>query len=95
MNRRKQFRAVATRFDTLACRYQATIAIADILSGYAPDPTTPQAIRETRPSAPTTTADSGDNCTGSSRGLVDGADEPREGGRNGSAPLHGLGVGDD
>jgi transposase len=30
MNRRKQFRAVATRFDKLACRYQATIAIADI-----------------------------------------------------------------
>jgi transposase len=30
MNRRKQFRAVATRFDKLACRYQATIMIADI-----------------------------------------------------------------
>lgn len=30
MNRRKQFRAVATRFDKLACRYQATIAVADI-----------------------------------------------------------------
>jgi transposase len=30
MNRRKQFRAVATRFDKLADRYQATIAIADI-----------------------------------------------------------------
>jgi transposase len=30
MNRRKQFRAVATRFDKLAVRYQATIAIADI-----------------------------------------------------------------
>ena len=30
MNRRKQFRAVATRFDKLADRYQATIAVADI-----------------------------------------------------------------
>ena len=30
MNRRKQFRAVATRFDKLACRYQATVTIADI-----------------------------------------------------------------
>jgi transposase len=30
MNRRKQFRAVATRFDKLACRYQATVAVADI-----------------------------------------------------------------
>jgi transposase len=30
MNRRKQFRAVATRFDKLAVRYQATVAIADI-----------------------------------------------------------------
>jgi transposase len=31
MNRRKQFRAVATRFDKLAIRYQATITVADIL----------------------------------------------------------------
>ena len=30
MNRRKQFRAVATRFDKLACRYQTTVIIADI-----------------------------------------------------------------
>ena len=30
MNRRKQFRAVATRFDKLACRYQATVTVADI-----------------------------------------------------------------
>jgi transposase len=30
MNRRKQFRAVATRFDKLAVRYQAMIAVADI-----------------------------------------------------------------
>jgi transposase len=31
MNRRKQFRAVATRFDKLAARYQATICVADIV----------------------------------------------------------------
>ena len=30
MNRRKPFRAVATRYDKLAVRYQATIAVADI-----------------------------------------------------------------
>jgi transposase len=30
MDRRKQFRAVATRFDKLACRYQAAVTIADI-----------------------------------------------------------------
>jgi transposase len=30
MNRRKQFRAVATRYDKLGVRYQATITIADI-----------------------------------------------------------------
>jgi transposase len=30
MNRRKQFRAVATRFDKLAVRYQATLSVADI-----------------------------------------------------------------
>jgi transposase len=30
MNRRKQFRAVATRCDKPACRYQATVTIADI-----------------------------------------------------------------
>jgi transposase len=30
MSRRKQFRAVATRFDKLAVRYQATVTIADI-----------------------------------------------------------------
>jgi transposase len=30
MNRHRQFRAVATRFDKLACRYQATVTIADI-----------------------------------------------------------------
>jgi len=30
MNRRKQYRAVATRYDKLACRYRATVQIADI-----------------------------------------------------------------
>ena len=30
MHRRKQFRAVATRFDTLADGYQATVCVADI-----------------------------------------------------------------
>jgi transposase len=30
LNRRKQFRAVATRYDKLAERYAATITIADI-----------------------------------------------------------------
>jgi transposase len=30
MNRRKQFRAVATRFDKLADRYRATVCVADI-----------------------------------------------------------------
>jgi transposase len=30
MNRRKQFRAVATRFDKLGVRFQATITVADI-----------------------------------------------------------------
>ena len=30
MNRRKQFRAVATRYDKLACRYRATVQIPDI-----------------------------------------------------------------
>jgi hypothetical protein len=29
-NRLKQFRAVATRYDKLAARYQATVAVADI-----------------------------------------------------------------
>jgi transposase len=31
MNRRKQFRAVATRYDKLAVHYEATVMIADIL----------------------------------------------------------------
>jgi hypothetical protein len=30
MTRRTQFRAVATRYDKLMCRYRATVQIADI-----------------------------------------------------------------
>jgi transposase len=37
MNRRKQFRAVATRYDKLACRYQATVCVADIWLRARPD----------------------------------------------------------
>jgi transposase len=51
MNRRKQFRAVATRFDKLAVRYQATIAVADIFIWLRARPTDPVAIQETRPSS--------------------------------------------
>jgi hypothetical protein len=50
MNRRKQFRAVATRFDKLAVRYQATVVWLTSSSGCVPGPTGPAAIRETRPS---------------------------------------------
>jgi transposase len=50
MNRRKQFRAVATRFDKLADRYQATITIADIFIWLRARPDQPAAIRETCPS---------------------------------------------
>jgi transposase len=42
MNRRKQFRAVATRFDKLAVRYQATIAVADIFIWLRARPDQPQ-----------------------------------------------------
>jgi transposase len=31
MNRRRRFRVVATRYDKLACRYRATVQIADIV----------------------------------------------------------------
>ena len=50
MSRRKQFRAVATRFDKLAVRYQATVCVADIFIWLRPALTGPDAIRETRPS---------------------------------------------
>jgi transposase len=49
MNRRKQFRAVATRYDKLAVRYQATIAVADIFIWLRAKPDQPEAIRETHP----------------------------------------------
>ena len=52
MHRRKQFRAVATRFDKLAVRYQATITIADIFIWLRARPDRPEAIRETHPSTP-------------------------------------------
>ncbi|GAA2016845.1 hypothetical protein GCM10009799_51190 [Nocardiopsis rhodophaea] len=44
MNRRKQFRALATRYDKLATSYRATVRIADILIRLRarPDKTTPQ-----------------------------------------------------
>jgi hypothetical protein len=42
MNRRKQFRAVASRFDKLAVRYQATIAVADIFIWLRARPDQPQ-----------------------------------------------------
>ncbi len=48
MNRRKQFRAVATRVDKLAVRYQATITVADIFIWLRakPDRTRPSPRRQ-------------------------------------------------
>jgi transposase len=43
MNRRKQFRAVATRFDKLAVRYQATVCVADIFIWLRARPDRPRA----------------------------------------------------
>jgi transposase len=43
MNRRKQFRAVATRYDKLAARYAATVAVADIFIWLRARPDQPQA----------------------------------------------------
>jgi transposase len=43
MNRRKQFRAVATRFDKLACRYAATVCVADIFIWLRARPDEPRA----------------------------------------------------
>jgi DJ-1/PfpI family len=50
MNRRKQFRAVATRFDKLAVRYQATIAVADIFIWLRARPDQPQRDPRNTPS---------------------------------------------
>ena len=43
MNRRKQFRAVATRYDKLAVRYQATVCVADIFIWLRAQPDQPRA----------------------------------------------------
>lgn len=42
MSRRKQFRAVATRFDKLAVRYQATVCVADIFIWLRASPDRPR-----------------------------------------------------
>ena len=42
MNRRKQFRAVATRYDKLACRYAATVCVADIFIWLRAQPDQPR-----------------------------------------------------
>lgn len=49
MNRRKQYRALATRYDKLATTYRATVRIADILIRLRarPDRSTPQDPRNT------------------------------------------------
>jgi transposase len=52
MNRRKQFRAVATRFDKLACRYQATVAIADIFIWLRARPDQPVRLPARAPQSP-------------------------------------------
>jgi transposase len=49
MNRRKQFRAVATRFDKLAVRYQATIMIADVFIWLRARPDQPRGEPGTTP----------------------------------------------
>ena len=49
MNRRKQFRAVATRYDKLAVRYQAAVTVADIFIWLRARPRpTPAMIQVTR-----------------------------------------------
>jgi transposase len=52
MNRRKQFRAVATRFDKLAVRYQATICVADIFIWLRAGPDQPTSDPGTHPAPP-------------------------------------------
>jgi transposase len=49
MNRRKQFRAVATRFDKLAVRYQATVCVADIFIWLRARPDQPRGDPSTTP----------------------------------------------
>jgi transposase len=54
MNRRKQFRAVATRFDKLACRYRATVCVADIFIWLRAKPDQPprRPLRDTQAQTP-------------------------------------------
>ena len=49
MNRRKQFRAVATRFDKLAVRYQAAVCVADIFIWLRARPDQPRGDPRNRP----------------------------------------------
>jgi hypothetical protein len=44
MNRRMQFRAVATRYDKLACRYAATVTVADIFNWLRARPDQPRSV---------------------------------------------------
>jgi transposase len=53
MNRRKQFRAVATRFDKLACRYAATVCVADIFIWLRARPDRPRDDPRSTPSVAT------------------------------------------
>ena len=50
MNRRKQFRAVATRYDKLACRYAATVCVADIFIWLRTRPDQPRGDPRNTPS---------------------------------------------
>jgi hypothetical protein len=52
LNRRKQFRAVATRFDKLAVRYQATVCVADIFIWLRARPDRPRGNPGNTPSGP-------------------------------------------
>jgi transposase len=49
MNRRKQFRAVATRYDKLAERYAATVTVADIFIWLRARPDQPRGDPRNRP----------------------------------------------
>jgi len=49
MNRRKQFRAVATRYGKLACRYQAMVTVADIFNWLRARPDQPRGAPRNAP----------------------------------------------
>jgi transposase len=49
MHRRKQFRAVATRYDKLADRYAATVTVADIFIWLRARPDQPRRDPRNRP----------------------------------------------